>query len=178
MAVNSAMFPAVVDALSLKLESDDTMFARQTGLRAQLTHRLPPPSRCEHCCRAGHPADTCIARTEAVSETDVGSIRCITCHRPGHTTCHQFDAQVRSAFCCKCGEKGHFGSECGAGRARQKTTFNRNVRDLMHRVRANESDSDSDRPRTGREKRYWEKITNKAFKKAKRLQKEQRSRSR
>lgn len=154
------------DALLLKLESD---------CAAGLRHRLPAPKRCMHCRRGGHSSERCIARTDAVEEAAVKVLRCVDCRSKGHANCGNFDTTARSAFCCKCGEKGHFGSECGA---RQKSTFNHNVNDLMRKVRYEESDSDSDRPRTGREKRYWEKIMNKAFKKAKRLKREHRSRSR
>jgi len=63
-------------------------------------------------------------------------------------------------------------------RGEKQVTFRRNVADYLNFVWDQREDADQERPQTNKERRYWEKVANKALKKAKRMRKEHRSRSR
>lgn len=150
-------------------------FLPQTSSR--YSHHLSPPSRCIHCDRSNHQSSTCLARPTAFTDADIVAIRCVTCREEGHCACKPLsDTQLKTVFCCKCGQKGHFGAECVAKRG--GGTFRRNVQDYLSFVWDRKEAEDEERPQTNKERRYWEKVANKALKKAKRLRKEHRSRSR
>jgi len=152
-------------------------FQPQTSSR--YSHRLPPPTHCIHCDRSSHQSNTCLARPTAFTDADIVKIRCVTCRGEGHCVCKPLsDTQLKQVFCCKCGQKGHFGAECVVRRGGKQVAFRRNVDDYLSFVWDRKEEADEERPQTNKERRYWEKVANKALKKAKRLQKEHRSRSR
>ena len=140
-------------------------------------HHLSPPQRCQHCSHTGHHYSTCLARTSSFPTDSVLPIRCIHCYNHGHCTCTPSrKLPPNPVFCCKCGQKGHFGEECMAEKRDKLRTFRRNVEDYMDLVVREFEGEDLIRPQTNKEKRYWEKVANKAFKKAKRMRKEHRNR--
>lgn len=63
-------------------------------------------------------------------------------------------------------------------RGGKQVAFKRNIEDYLSFVWDRREDADEERPQTNKERRYWEKVANKALKKAKRMKKEHRSRSR
>jgi hypothetical protein len=63
-------------------------------------------------------------------------------------------------------------------RGGKQVAFKRNIEDYLSFVWDRREDADQERPQTNKERRYWEKVANKALKKAKRMRKEHRSRSR
>lgn len=63
-------------------------------------------------------------------------------------------------------------------RGQKTASFHRNIQDYLSNVWDRRENEDQERPQTNKERRYWEKVANKALKKAKRMKKEHRSRSR
>lgn len=93
--------------------------------------------------------------------SDHPSVTCFVCNRKGHITCHSV-AQGKKAFCFNCGERGHAGTSCrhllkGTTEGRQLYYDSIDTFDI--------ESSDSERPKSSKERRYWKKLENKAFKK-------------
>lgn len=152
-------------------------FLPQTSTRHP--HHLSPPTRCIHCARSNHQSAACLARPTSFTDADIVTLRCIVCREKGHCACKPLlDTQLKPVFCCKCGQKGHFGEECTVERGGKQVAFKRNIEDYLSFVWDRREDADEERPQTNKERRYWEKVANKALKKAKRMKKEHRSRSR
>lgn len=114
--------------------------------------------RCNLCKKSTHLEKTCMLRKDLKVQKVVKYLKCITCQKPGHLNCSKPQAAVL-AYCHKCGGQGHNAALCpGKGKS---------TRDLFktHVKLAESTDlKNTNRPMNKKEKRYWTKVENKAFK--------------
>ncbi|CAG9316334.1 unnamed protein product [Blepharisma stoltei] len=118
---------------------------------------------CNNCGREGHSVSFCLTKPEPIREKDEKKYQCIYCNEKGHINCYTIEKAKKaiSSFSCnKCGSKGHNAKLCpGVGKSPEK-------RDLFkqHVKEAKQEIPETHKGMNRKEKHYWKKVEQKAFK--------------
>ena len=121
------------------------------------------PSRCILCNIAGHNDSNCISMLKPSHIGDCDQVTCLNCRGKGHANCAEFKANFNlySKTCSACGQTGHPFSQCPQNKRDKKANlFRQHVKQALTKL------PEFSRKLNKNERRYWEKVKNKAFKKA------------
>lgn len=138
------------------------------GLPGHLWRNCSGGNKCSECGSAGHSAEGCIASKKPCGKKVVMKIRCLFCKKNGHANCRDSKGieTLSKQTCSRCGIQGHNEGLCpNKKRSDKLSLFREHVREAMVEF------PDISGFMNCKERRYWEKVGKKAYKKLMKMQK-------
>lgn len=118
--------------------------------------------RCIQCNISGHLETECLSTFVPIRSESFYKSTCLNCRQTGHLNCSVVSVQenLYSRTCASCGLTGHPFAECPKKcKISKAQLFKSHVKEAMKSL------PDFDRKLNCKERKYWEKVKTKAFKK-------------
>lgn len=128
----------------------------------------PSTTRCILCNISGHNESNCLSKLTPISFPSLSYLTCLNCRKTGHLNCLPISTQANlySRTCSSCGLTGHPFAECPKKcKISKAQLFKVHVKEAMKNL------PEFDRKLNCKERKYWEKVRNKAFKRTVKLNK-------
>ena len=121
------------------------------------------PNRCILCSIAGHDDSNCFSSQKSSNIEDCDQVTCLNCRAKGHANCTELKENftLPSKICSQCNKIGHLFSQCLKSKRKKKADLS-----SKHAKQSLTKIPEFSRKLNKNERRYWEKIKNKTFKKA------------